>query len=500
MRLFIIIKILLFSVALKAQVLPDAPVFLSASIIPESDPMQIELSWLASDSLNVEGYYIYKVNGLTVSYDTVYGRLNTSYVFEVSGALNETYSFRICSFDDDDNKSLLTGTHTTIRMSLSLDKCNDYVDLSWSNYSGWSDGVSKYNIYRRTPTSSYLKVGEVSGDKSSYVDINTETEAEYYYYVQAENYLGYKANSNSLYVYTDTYDPPSYVYAQSASVISDNINLRFRVDNTAEVLEYRLQKSTSVNGQYQTIRSFPNIGQTEVTYIDTEVNVDEVIYYYRLVSLNPCGVISSTSNLASNIIITADESEDLDHYFSWTEYFDWQDGVLEYRIYSSFDNTDNHIGTVYSDEFSSQHNIESYVNYCHDNQLHLTNRFCYYIEAIEDHADNPTGVRGVSRSNKVCFMMEPVVYFPNAINTSSYSAENREFRPVLSFIEKEPFEMIIMDRAGFEIYRTTKTYEGWDGLLQYSIAPSQQYMFVITYYDYTGKMYQKIGKFNLFNF
>ncbi len=499
MRLALIIKLLTLFFALKSQVLPDTPLFLSASIILESDPMQIELTWQPSDSINVEGYYIYKVNGLTVSYDTVFGRLSNSYVFDASVVLADTYSFRICAFDNNDNKSLLTGSHTTMFMSLSLDKCNDYVDLSWSPYQGWSEGVNRYNILRRTLSSAYVKVGEVSGDKTSFIDINTETESEYYYYVQAENFSGTTANSNSQIVFTDTYESPAFIYAQAASVIGDNINIRFRVDNTAEVLEYRIQKSNSKTGHYQTLRNFPNTGQTEITYTDTDVKVNDNIYYYRLVSLNPCGIVSSISNIASNIIISALESEDLSHYFSWTEYFEWQNGVLEYRIYSSFDNTDYHIGTVYSGDLNSSHNIEWYVNYCHNNHLHLTNTFCYYIEAIEDHSGNPTGVRGVSRSNKACFMMKPVVYIPNAINTTSYSSENREFKPILSFIEKEPFEMIIMDRWGFEIFRTNKTYQGWDGVLQYSIAPSQQYMYVITYYDYTGKKYQELGKFNLLN-
>ena len=69
------------------------------------------------------------------------------------------------------------------------------------------------------------------------------------------------------------------------------------------------------------------------------------------------------------------------------------------------------------------------------------------------------------------------------------------FKPVISFAEEEPYEFIIYDKWGLEIFRTEETFEGWDGTLNYSIAPSQSYTYFVRYYDYKNKEHIKTGTF-----
>lgn len=479
------------------QNLPDAPKFLSASVIPDSEPTTVLLEWEASDSASVIGYIIYLVEGITTELDIVEGRFNTTYSYTDSNSDSDFEIFRLSSFDSDTNKSMLTNPHQTMLLNLELDKCNDFVDLEWTEYLGWGDEIKHYKVFRREEETAYSLLTTVGSDKLTYTDSSAENEKMYYYYIEAESKSGIKATSNSKSIFTESYEAPSYLYAQSASVDNDNIQVRFRVDNTAEVMEYRISRSLKPNGNFQNVASFPNTGQSEISWTDTDVKVNENRYYYKISSLNPCAVVSAESNVASNIILSKDEELDLYHSFLWTDYIQWDNGVEKYKVYRSFDNVTSEIGNTSNSNLKFTYNIENYVSHIHSRQQHLTNKFCYYVVAYEDYNNNPTGVQGRSRSNKVCFFHEPVIYIPNAISTTSFAEENRVFKPVISFVEREPYELVIIDRWGLEIFRTTEPHKGWDGTFRYTIAPPQQYLYIIRYYDHQGQEHIKTGSFSL---
>ena len=139
MKKFLSVILLAFSISAVAQNnLPDPPEFLSASVIPESTPTTVKLTWNPSDSTDVEGYIIYKiVDNITTTLDTVYGRLTTSYDYSGSSANSTSERFRLASFDTDGYKSTITDPHSTILLKSSFDKCEHKTTLTWSNYTGW---------------------------------------------------------------------------------------------------------------------------------------------------------------------------------------------------------------------------------------------------------------------------------------------------------------------------------------------------------------------------
>ena len=495
-----IVFFVLFGVCAFAQTdIPDEPVFVSASIIPESNPTEVKLSWLPSDSLDVEGYIVYEVvNNITETIDTVWGRLNTTYSYNVASASSNPKKFRLAAFDVLRYKSSITDPHTTMCLTNEYDKCNMEVRLSWTDYLGWEDGVYLYRVYRRSIASSYELVEGLYDNQLEFVDDGLDYNSIYYYYIEAVRDNGDIASSNSVEVLTETFTNPAYMLAESASVIDDNIIVKFVVDDSGEVLEYHIQRALSADGNYTTIKTFSNIGQTDLIYTDTEVIVDENRYYYRLVSLNPCGIISSYSNVSSNILLTAETALDLSHAIEWTEYYDWTNGVSNYKVFRHFDGFSSEIAVNTAGSLDYLYNIDWYVNYCHNKKMHMTNKFCYYVEAYENEGHIFSSSQGVSRSNVACVYHYPVVWLPTTFNITSFEEENRTFKPVLSFVESEPYEFVIFDKWGIEIFRTNKTYEGWNGLLDYSTAPSQYYTYYVRYYDHKGSEYLKTGTFLLF--
>ncbi len=475
---------------------PDEPEFISASVVPESSPVEVILKWNPSDSIDVAGYIMYKVvNNITQSVDTVWGRLTTQSSYNQSQSDEAAEIFRIAAFDNLFFKSSITDPHTTMFLDFVYDKCSNKIDLSWSAYLGWNAGVNKYNIYRRTETGTYTLLTSVSGSSMTYSDTEVAMNGSYFYYVEAVSANGYTATSNSVKVITESYVLPAFLYAQSASVVGDDILVKFVVDNSAEVSEYRVQRASSANGNYSTIKSIPNAGQFEIVITDSDVLPNENVYYYKLASVNPCGIINSYSNYAANILLNVSAAEDLDHNLEWTQYEAWENGVFNYRVYRYFDGLSGEIAVNTPGDLTSNYDIAWYVDYCHDRKVHMTNKFCYYVEAYENPGHPYSTNQGVSRSNVSCVYHEPVFWVPTAFNLTSYEAENREFKPVVSFAQDEPYEFIIFDRWGTEIFRTEETFTGWDGMLDYSIAPSQTYTYIVRYYDHNNKEYFKTGTF-----
>ncbi len=93
---------------------------------------------------------------------------------------------------------------------------------------------------------------------------------------------------------------------------------------------------------------------------------------------------------------------------------------------------------------------------------------------------------------------EGLFYAPNAINPHSFIQENRRFRPYISMLDHNEFQMLIYNRWGELIFETGDPLLGWDG--RNSIGetlPSQTYSWLIRYKDLSGTPYQKKGNISL---
>lgn len=481
--------------------IPDPPELLSVSVDTESETDNVIINWLPSDSIDVEGYIIYQVlGGITETLDTVYGRLSVSYINYNSNASNNIETYRLAAFDTLEYKSMITTPHTTMRLVADFEQCAYELNLSWSPYVGWEDGVSEYRVYRKKANGSYTMIGITESDQTSYIDGSVLPNSNYSYYIEAINKNDVSATSNCVYAFTETYLPPEFINADYASVIDNSVELSFTIGQGGEILEFRLLKSPQKNSNYYQIASFINSGQSHITYTDTDVQVDESKFYYKLVSVDPCGNISKESNIASNIVlnISGDGNLYLNHYLEWTEYEDYNGGVDSYRIYRAF--TEGTPVLLYQTGYTSNSfvdNISWYVRYLHDGNQYVPEKYCYIVEAVENANHNEYGQQGISRSNKVCYNQKPLVWFPNVFNPGSYNDINREFKPVLSFVSSKQYEFIIYDRAGLEIFKTNDPTEGWNGVLGTKRAPDETYIYFVRYTDFDNKEYIHTGKFLL---
>ena len=240
MKRFLSVILLVCSLSAVAQNnLPDPPKFQSASVIPESAPTTVKLTWRPSDSTDVVGYIVYKIiDNITTTLDTVYDRMSTFYEYTGSSAKNISERFRLASFDSDGYKSTITDPHSTILLNSTFDKCERKVALTWSSYAGWGTNIANYRIYRRFSGTDYQLIKTVAATTNEYTDENLANNRWYSYYVEAVNNNGTTATSNSIDFTASGHEGPLRLIAQYASVDENqNISLSFQITNSGEVSE-----------------------------------------------------------------------------------------------------------------------------------------------------------------------------------------------------------------------------------------------------------------------
>ena len=109
---------------------------------------QIVLSWYPSPDTDVMGYYIC-MGSPCRDYDTVWGRLNTSY--RCLEPLNDStrLSFRILAFDSCHQASSLTDYYYNPVLYLSSEPCSRQLHCSWTPYVNMPDSVAAYRLFYR---------------------------------------------------------------------------------------------------------------------------------------------------------------------------------------------------------------------------------------------------------------------------------------------------------------------------------------------------------------
>ncbi len=86
---------------------------------------------------------------------------------------------------------------------------------------------------------------------------------------------------------------------------------------------------------------------------------------------------------------------------------------------------------------------------------------------------------------------------PNAF-TPGADGKNGSFKPEIQIIP-ENYLMIIYDRNGISLFKTTDPLEGWTGTIRGSgMAPTGVYLYHVQYTSYNGTSKQKTGTLTLF--
>jgi len=491
----------------------EVPVINYVTVDPQTQ--RVHISWQINDPSLINGYIVKRqifgqagvVDGSYNTIETINDPnqttyIDTSIIFGVANPANRAETYRIAAFKN--NGGVIEFGNMSLKVSsillypISFDQCLEENTINWSQYDGFLPESSNYYIYYLLDTNlPPVLLDSITNGDTSYIHGNIIPDTTYHYLIQAYNNTSpYTAYSNIQNVSTNIPGRPQIMNADFATIQSYNqVDLSFTVDPNAIISSYKLLKSNSINGTFDTLTSYP-AGTSQISYSDNIKAANEIAYY-KVIAINNCNIITRESNIASNILLEAYPAtgDSKTNILQWTSYQSWLGGVDNYEIYRSVDGSG----------FTSLNQVSSSVNTYTDDITDLIlpdyggqaskGHFCYYILATEG-SGNPHGITGISQSNISCAHQETVLWLPNAFNPLSQKEENRTFKPVISFVSN--YSLIIYNRNGSIVFKSTDPLKGWDGKANSGELLKQgTYVFLLKFRTKNNKFVEKSGQINL---
>ncbi|HRZ78119.1 MAG TPA: hypothetical protein P5248_12165, partial [Bacteroidales bacterium] len=408
---------------------PDVPVLTYVSI--DTTISRVTMEWTPSTATDVVGYIIFYYNGVYTAVDTVWEAWSTSYTdYDVTHLPCEApQEYVIASFDSCGNTSPMGVDHqqTTIYLEVTgYDPCQDIISLGWNQYKNMKPELAGYRVYVSENGGPYsllgvnLSPGGGAPPANTFVHHGLNMDSEYCYYVEAFNTDSVRSVSCSVCQIAEKAKPPDFLYIRYATVVEDDhILLQMFVDTNAATREYKVLRAPTANGPYEVIGTIPFTKTPDLSFEDHEAYFNRQSYFYKVISVDTCGVDVYTSELARTIFLTAEPKDNFSNYIEWNDYEGWNwASVQGYNIYRVVDGMADPIpvstlpygSTSFVDDVSGLTETEG--------------KFSYLVEAIQgagipDFADT-------SLSNVAKLLQRSRIFVPNAFSPKGY---NTTFKP-----------------------------------------------------------------------
>lgn len=476
------------------------------SVTVQTD-LKVGIYWSYNNKAAVDGYRIKRrvygvsgvidgsfVNIVTINDPNKTFFIDTTTNYSLTDAQNrqEAYSIVAYTYNGTDYEySNLSEEHKTIQLhKLTYDECENTNTLIWTNYFGWSDSISAYEVHYQTNEMSNSQfLTSVNASDTSFVHSGLTANLLYNYFIRAKHKNGVNSStSNFQTIETKQPEPPSIMNADFSEVLNNSeVKLSFTMSLGSETSNFKLLRAENMSGIFDTLQAF-QLTSSPYEYIDS-IDVKRQ-YFYKTAALNDCEQIVKESNTTSNIPLSQklDETEFGLVHLSWKSYKNYQTGLQYYRVMrKSGSALAQELGTttdtVFSDEAGNLiNNLISSGDF--------SGNICYYIEAVEN-TGNPTGTQGISKSNLSCIALEPKVVAPNAFNPQSYIEKNNRFLPYVSFAKS--YKLQILSRWGNVVFETTDVNQAWNGRINGDYAREGTYIYVIKitapndeYHEFSG--------------
>lgn len=491
----------------------EIPVLTNISV--DKTSQQVIINWSMNNPADVDGYIIKRqifgqpgvVDG---SYNTVatinnplqfsYQDNSTTFGLSIPDIRQETY--RVVSYKDMGAGSIVYSNMSDPSSSIHLEDinfelCFERNVLNWTAFEGYGDQLYGYSIYYTTSeNSNETLITQLNSNITTYIHENIDANITYNYFISAHSGSGLTSNSNIKHVSTIMPQPPQIMNGDLIETInSDQLEVQFSVDPDAQINSYLLLRSDKIDGTYDTI-SRHQAGISSISFTDN-FNTTEMSYFYKVLSINSCGLPSRESNVISSILLntTVNDSEKFTNTINWSNFSEWLGGMENYTLYRSFDDNEFEIiSDLYPGTTSYKDDISNLIQPEYNGQS-TRGKFCYYIVSNET-SQNPYGIQGQAISNTICVYQEATVHLPNAFNPHSSFEENREFKPVASFVSD--YELIIYDRWGSIVFQSSNSLEGWDGTgLSGKLLKKGTFVFHLKYKNKNNEKVEKSGHINL---
>jgi gliding motility-associated-like protein len=180
------------------------------------------------------------------------------------------------------------------------------------------------------------------------------------------------------------------------------------------------------------------------------------------------------------------------HTLQWTPYSEFIGNLQVYAVFRAINGTFDPTPIAIVNP-----NIRTYMDSVEIFSSFDDGEICYMVHALE--GPNAYSLSEVSESNKVCPVIPPTIYIPNAFTVGG---KNPVFKPVTSQHEFTDYHFEIYDRYGRIIFETNDPNKGWKGQLKTTsqIAREGVYIYRLSLRDGNGIEVLKHGHVTLLDY
>lgn len=381
--------------------------------------------------------------------DTIYSPSIKSYIDKSAKANINPRLYKIQSATTPND--VYTQIISTYILTFEYDSCATLIELFWTELqhndlpeNQWTP--SKFIIQKNEEGS--LEETTIDASNNSFSVNNIKENTNYTFKIGVEweetDSTGF---SNPVSKFTEMPQSPDYIKSLYATAEGNNTHLKFEIAPNSELSNYKLLKSNTPTGNYDTLETITT-NDFEITTLHENSNPHSEISYYKLVAENNCGNITTQSDFINNIRLEV-ENEDYTNSLQWNLLKEIDLVDVNYEIYRIAGDSEPELIRSFLNRNKSTDNIESFQG------EGRYGSFCYFIRAYE------AGSSEYSQSNIACVYLEPQVFIPEAF-TPNDDGKNDIFKPVFSFLPAD-YQLIIYNRWSNVVFQTNDPEKGWNG-------------------------------------
>ena len=452
--------------------------------------------WYPSPEEDTDGYFV-QDNTDPDLYINV-GHIEDPAIAEFmdAGAPTSPQRYLVIAYDSCGNDESFNIAHETMYLEAQLRECDKEVDMTWTPYIGWEEGILMYAVQASENGGAY-EIIQTNSPGNRELTMSVNPFSEYCFRIVAYSVGDQRPSITNTVCIEITYpQTPEYVYLNRVDVIADNlIEVNMLPDNNAFEMDYRLERKSETDNAFQELGIILPGSDGLYSYLDTDVFTQDRKYQYRIAAFDFCQNFHSYSNVSGNVLLRATENsgdpesdadQDYLSMLQWNQYSSWNGGVSEYQVFRALGRDGEYeplttiSGTYYEDDVFDL--------------IDTHGEFCYYIVARENF--NEFGRADTVRSNISCAVQKPLLWIPNAFMVGGY---NDIFMPVAGYLDFDRYQMQIFSRWGKEMFTSNDIKVGWDGSYKGSVAQEGIYIYVITFRAGNGQTIEETGSVMLLN-
>lgn len=423
---------------------------------------KIIVGWPKNPSPDVKWYRVYEFTGAANS------RIGDTSALEYMLKQHSPSSLvrvRLAAFDSCDNPSGISDWHIAMNLNHSVDTCAKTITLNWSAYVGWNQ-IDRYEVYANKNGSGYSLAGTSASTSYVYSDFVLGDQICFFIRAFKTDVQRITSSSTEVCLQTRAKVVPSVNYLSKVSVLGDEIETEWRMENGSDVASVDLLRDDGAGAAV--VYSEPYSGNS-YNYLDPSVSVNSANHEYFVQAKDVCNNVLSESNKSKNILLQLARPT-----LTWNAYTGWQGSVQEYVV----EQFDGSTWNIITSTTNLAHNLDSSF---------FKNSVCLRVRAIE--TGNPVADEE-SISNQVCTDGDFTFYIPNAMNPEN---EENYFKVVGTNVDYARSEGFIFNRWGEKLVQINNLEVGWDGMVDGDQLPLGIYYYKLDVYSLNGRKQEAQG-------